>query len=281
MAAHLKASAYGKSQVRLTKVTRRADRHDLKEISVDILLEGNFDRSYTHGDNSLLVATDTMKNTVYALAKNHPLESIESFGAHLADHFLSRNAHLTAVTIDIAEQPWNRIDVKGKAHSHAFVGGGSEQRITNLRKTREGTRIESGVSGLLVLKTTDSAFTGFIRDEYTTLADTNDRIFATSVTAKWIYSSDRADYNASYEKIRKAMLEVFATHKSLGVQQTLYAMGEAALDVCGEISEIHLEMPNQHRLLINLAPFKMDNPNEIFVPTNEPFGLITATVARK
>jgi urate oxidase len=272
--------AYGKSKVRLTKVTRNGNRHIIKEMSVDIQLEGDFARCYTHGDNGPILPTDTMKNTVYALARNHPLESIESFAKSLSDHFLKTVDHCTAAKIDIREVPWKRMTVNGAEHDHSFIGGSSERRTTTVLQTGKSTSIESGIDNMLVLKTTKSGFVGYIRDKFTTLRETTDRIFATSVQATWKYNSADADWNTCFDAIRNAMIGVFAEHDSLAVQQTLYAMGEAALDACKQISQISLTMPNQHRLLINLEPFGMDNPNEIFVPTDEPHGLICGTISR-
>jgi len=281
MSAVLASNSYGKSSVRLTKVTRHADRHELKEISVDIQLHGDFDRSYTHGDNSSIVATDTMKNTVYALAKNHPLIDIESFAIHLGKHFLANNTHVTQADVRIAEDSWQRIEVGGKPHRHSFVSGGNEKRTTHAACGRDKTALNSGLENLLILKTTQSGFVGFLRDQFTTLPETTDRIFATSVSANWSYMGTSVDWNGCFKRIRNAMLDVFADHESLAVQQTLFAMGEAALKVSPEIYQIELTMPNQHRLLVNLKPLALDNPNEIFVPTNEPFGLISGTVKRK
>lgn len=280
MSAALVHDAYGKSLVRLTKVTRHPDRHELKEVSTAIQLEGDFTAAYTAGDNSKLVATDTMKNTVYALARNHPLDDLESFGLTLARHFVDGFSHVRAATVTLHEFGWRRILVGGQPHPHAFLGGGDETRTCTIRVTRQTTCVESGIGGLLLLKTTDSAFRDFVRDQYTTLPDTDDRIFATILQATWVYGMDRADWNACHANVRQALLETFANHKSLGVQQTLFAMGERALEVCGEINEIQLTMPNKHRLLMNLQPFGMDNPNVIFVPTDEPHGLIMGTLRR-
>lgn len=280
MTAVLSHHAYGKCRVRLTKVTRRADRHDLKELTIDLRLEGDFGSAYTHGDNSHIIATDSMKNSVYVLAREHPLTDLESFGQHLADFFLTHYAQVALVHVRLAEQPWRRITVAGQEHPHAFLGGGAEQRTCTVNATRRERRIEAGLDNLLILKTTDSGFRGFVRDRYTTLPDTDDRIFATILTADWQYRDTTADWNRCYQLIRQTLLEVFARHPSLSVQQTLHAMGAAALDVCATIEEITLTMPNQHRLLVNLQPFGLDNPNEIFVPTAEPFGLITGTLRR-
>ncbi|MBW3630250.1 MAG: urate oxidase [Gemmatimonadetes bacterium] len=277
----LSHNSYGKSRVRLTKVTRREERHELMEITVDIELEGDFEASYTEGDNRRIVATDTMKNTVYALARSHSLEHLEGFGLHLAAHFADGYPQLRSATIRLAQQPWERIAVGGAPHPTAFVGGGSEQRVCTVVRSGGRSHVEAGLEGLLVLKTTDSSFTGFERDALTTLPDTDDRILATSVTARWSYAPGAVDWNRCHAAARVAMLEVFATHHSLAVQQTLHVMGEAALAACPQITEITLQLPNRHRLLVNLQPFRLDNPNVIFVPTDEPYGMISGTLRRE
>lgn len=280
MAAILTHNAYGKAQVRLTKVTRHADRHDLMELTVAVQLEGAFDASYTQGDNSQIVATDTMKNVVYALAKDHALTDPESFGQALAAHFIENYAPVSCATVQLVEAPWQRIVVRGQEHPHAFFGNSSERRTCTVRQTRRDIRIEAGLEGLLLLKTTDSAFKGFLRDRYTTLPETDDRMFATRVTARWQYNAVRVDWNPCHAQIRQTLLETFADHHSLSVQQTLHAMGAAALAVCPQMEEISLTMPNQHRLLVNLKPFGLENRNEVFVATDEPHGLITGTLRR-
>jgi urate oxidase len=278
--AALTKNSYGKSQVRLTKVNREGAHHELKEMSVNVVLEGEFARCYTHGDNSRIIATDSMKNTVYALARNHPLDSIEAFAGHVASHFANLYRHVSSAVVEIRQTPWQRIVVDGKPHDHAFAGGSSELRYCSATQREDSTSIESGIDDLLVLKTAQSGFVGYIHDEYTTLRETTDRIFATSLSARWQYISRDVDFNRSNASIRQALLETFATHDSLAVQQTLYAMGQAALEASASISSIQLTMPNQHRLLANLQPFGMDNPNVLFVPTSEPFGIISGTISR-
>jgi urate oxidase len=276
--------SYGKTRVRLTKVARTGSRHDLLEFCVDVTLRGDFDECYTRGDNSKVVATDSMKNTVYVVAKDHAFDTPERFGLILARHFVERYGQVSGSRIDISSTPWNRIVTVGKPHPHAFVGGGSHANTCVIdldRKRPNAPLIESGVRDLPILKTTDSAFRGYVMDEFTTLKETDDRIFATNLTASWDYASDDADFAATNALVIQRALDVFAEHKSLAVQQTLYAMGEAALDACGgAIKRIRLRMPNKHRILFYLAPFNRENANEIFVTTDEPSGNIYAELER-
>jgi urate oxidase len=282
MPAKLSFNAYGKSKVRLTKVTRHGKRHDLTELSVDVQLAGDFADSYLTGDNSNVVATDSMKNTVYVLAKSHPVDSPESFAIHVAKHFTSTYKQVEQATITVEQTRWGRIKVGGKPHTHAFVGCGNEKHVSTVTHDRAGSKllVTGGVADLLVLKTTGSEFRGYVRDEYTTLPETKDRIFATSIDATWTLGDADADFNNCYDLIRTALLETFADHHSLAVQQTLYAMAEAALDACPEVESIRLGMPNKHRLLVDLKPFGLQNQNEIFVPTDEPHGNIIGYVER-
>ena len=274
---------YGKSSVRITKVRRLADRHELVEMNVNITLTGAFERSYTHGDNSSVVATDSMKNTVYVLAKKHPLDSPESFALHLADHFVGAYPQVSAATIHIEQSLWRRIHVGGVPHPTAFESGGAElrQAIVTLDRKKNTADIHGKLSDLLVLKTTDSAFTGFVRDQYTTLPDATDRILATQMSAEWVFIGREVDFNAAFSRIRTAMLETFAMHKSDAVQQTLFEMGAAALAAETSIKGITLLMPNKHRVPFNFKPFGLEFNNDVFVTTDEPSGQIAASLERK
>jgi urate oxidase len=273
-------NSYGKSQVRLTKVTRHADRHELAELSVDIQLQGEFEKSYLHGDNSQVVPTDTMKNTVYAVASSHPLNDIESFGKALTEHFLANFSHVSSVSITIRQDLWTRIETKGKPHQHSFVGGTKEKRVAHIDAVRGTIEIESGIQDLAVVKTTASEFHGYIKDKYTTLPETRDRVFGTAVSATWTYKNAKANCNEVYSKVRQALLDVFCEHHSLAVQATLYEMGKRALELCDDIEEIRIEMPNVHRIPFDLTRLGLENKNEIFIPTDEPYGLISGTVSR-
>ena len=277
---------YGKSRIRLVKVRRpsassgRAEGpHELVDLTIDVQLEGAFDTVYVDGDNGPCLATDTMKNTVYALARQDPLDHVEMFALKLADHFLAKPA-VSRVRISAMEQPWGRLSSGGRPHPHAFVQAGAEHWTAVVTRDASRSEVVSGLANLVVLKTTDSSFSGFPRDEFTTLPNTEDRIMATSITAAWTYRPDTSDFTPRAQ-VRRALVETFAAHASRSVQHTLYAMGEAALAACGDVTAITLTLPNRHHLLVDLTPFGLDNPNEIFVTTDQPFGLIEATIRRQ
>jgi urate oxidase len=269
---------YGKARIRLVKVHRATEPHQLIDLTLDVQLEGAFEAVYVDGDNALCLATDTMKNTVYAMARQHDLADVESFAERLADHFAATPA-VTAVRISAAEHRWDRLWAQGSPHPHAFVQRGGEQWTTVVQRDAGGTRITSGLANLVVLKTSDSSFSGYPRDAFTTLPEADDRILATSVTASWLYRRGLDNFGVR-EQIRQALVDTVARHDSRSVQHTLYAMGTAALAACTDITEITLTLPNRHHLLVDLAPFGLDNPNQIFVATDQPYGVIEATVSR-
>lgn len=280
MAARLGDNSYGKSRVRLFRVTRDGERHDVADLTVDVAFDGRFEAVHLEGDNAACLPTDTMRNTVYALAKQHPVEPVEAFARTLIERYLHASSEAEQVRIRIAKHGWARIAVDGEPHPHSFVRASGERRMAWVAGDRERVHYEAGVEDVEVLKTTKSSFEGYIRDEYTTLPETKDRIFATVVSARWGYEREPADFDAAFEAVRTALLTTFATHDSKSVQQTLFAMGAAALDAVEEVSEIRLSLPNRHHLLFDIGRFGLENRNEVFVPTSEPFGLIEATVVR-
>jgi len=272
----LRWNRYGKSRIRLVKVRRGRD--DIVDVTLDVQLEGAFDAVYVDGDNRSCLATDTMKNTVYALARRDPIDHVEAFALRLAEHFIAKPA-VSRVRISAVEHPWSRVEGNGGPTRHAFVKRHTGDWTTLVTRDAHGSEIVSGLTNLVVLKTADSAFTGFPRDEYTTLLDAEERILATSMTVSWKYRAGTTDFSVR-DGIRTVLVETFASHMSLSVQHTLYAMGEAALAACADIVEITLTLPNRHHLLVDLQPFGLDNPNEVFVATDQPYGLIEATIAR-
>jgi urate oxidase len=281
MAIKLGANNYGKSGVRLLRVVRQQGRHDIKELSIRIRFEGDFEAAHTEGDNQKILPTDTMKNTVYVLARQYPVEAVEEFALHLIEHFLTYNPQLARVRIEASENLWERIPLGGKPHASAFTRAGDEKRTAALIGSREGTTIRAGIDDLIVLKTTKSAFEGFLRDPYTTLQEDRDRILSTVIHADWLYEGSEVEFSPIWHGVRQTVLETFAEHDSQSLQHTLYAMGEAVLNTFDRIREIYLSLPNRHFTPVNLAPFGMDNPGEVFLPTDEPHGLIEATLRRE
>lgn len=276
---------YGKSRVRLMRVTKHEAHHDLDEWTVEVLLTGDFAEVFTHGDNTRILTTDTMKNTVYFLTRQSKAESIEAFAMELVDFLLSRNAQVAAVEVSIQAHLWKRLTVDGQPYPTAFMKGSDERGTTHASRARgDAFKLRSGFTEMTILKTAQSAFTGYIKDEFTTLPETTDRLFGTSVTAEWSFTAEALSNGIEFTKLRhhlrERMIETFARHESLSVQQTLYAMAEAALAHTMAIDEVFLRMPNKHNLLVDLGRFGSDNPNHIFVPTDEPHGIIEATVRR-
>ena len=277
----LAENRYGKSRVRLMKVTRHDHGHDLREWNVQVLLKGDFETAHTLGDNSNILPTDTMKNTVYSIARSSSATSMEDYAKELADFLLRRNPQVSSASIHVESTMWKRLTIDGKPHPSAFMRGSAELQTTTVERAQGGTfHILSGLENLVVLKTANSAFEGYIKDSLTTLKETNDRLFGTAVSAEWRYTSSELDFDAVRATIRETMLRTFANHDSKSVQQTLYAMAESALEDAAEIDDIKITMPNKHCLLVDLSRFGQDNPNEIFVPTDEPHGYIEARVRR-
>jgi urate oxidase len=272
---------YGKSRVRLSRITRHEDRHEFNEWTVRVMLHGEFESSFTEADNSSILPTDTMKNTVYSVARGSKASTIEEFAVELGDYLLSNNPQVSKVSVEIEEKAWERLNVDGVLEPTTFKLGGPELNTVHAERERGGAWVISpGIDGLVILKTTKSAFTGYIKDKLTTLMPATDRIFGTRATVKWEYQMSSPHYAQVRARIIAALLKEFAAHDSMSVQHTLFDMGKAALAAAPEIARITLTMPNLHHLLANLTPFGQDNPNHIFVPIDEPHGYIEATVER-
>jgi urate oxidase len=278
----LAENRYGKSRVRVVRVKRRADRHDFQEWSVQILLQGDFDSCFTEGDNSKILATDTMKNTVYSLARDSSAKCIEEFSREMVDFLLPRNPQVSHAEVTISEKAWERAVTAGKPHPTTFVQSSGERSTTKVSRSQHGNvAIESGIENLVIMKTAGSGFEGYIQDSLTTLPPTADRLFGTALKANWKYGSEIVAFGPVRAKIREILIAEFADHDSKSVQHTLYAMGEAVVKEIPEVSEIELTMPNLHCLLVDLSRFGQTNPNEIFVPIDEPHGYIEATIRRQ
>jgi urate oxidase len=283
MTIRLGENQYGKAETHMVRVTRGGPDgsvHEIKDISVTVALAGDFEASHITGDNSNLVATDTQKNTVYAFAKEEGVGEIEQFGLRLARHFIDDFSTVHRARVSIEEFPWARIEVGGKPHPHAFIRSGSEKRLAMVTCTRDHTWVVAGLTDMVLLKSTGSEFFGYPRDRYTTLEETHDRVLATAVVARWRYANENVAWVDAFAATRRVLIETFAAKHSLALQQTLYAMGEAALKASDEVAEIRLSMQNKHHYVVDLSPFGLDNKNEVFHASDRPYGLIEGTVTR-
>jgi urate oxidase len=277
----LGANQYGKAEVRVVTVARGTPRHEISDLNVTSLLRGDFAATHLSGDNALVVATDSQKNVVYTLAREHGIGAPEAFLLRLAEHFTSTYPQVTGGRWEAEAYAWERIAVGGEPHDHAFVRAGGGTRTAVVTADGDARHVLAGLTDLVVLKSTGSEFHGFVRDRWTTLPETDDRILATAVTARWRYASTQVDFDAAFASVRALLLERFAATHSLALQQTLHAMGEAVLRVHPEVAEIRFSMPNRHHVLVDLEPFGLDNPGEVFVATDRPYGLIEAVVERE
>ncbi len=284
MAIRLGANQYGKAESRVVRIYRDTPRHQIRDLNVSTALRGNFGAAHTTGDQSDVLPTDTQKNTAFAFAKEKGIGAIEDYALTLGAHFLDASPAAEGARIEVEEYAWERISVDGQEHDHAFVRGGSGVRNTVVNVEGRGTDrrayVVSGISDLVVLKSTGSEFHGFLKDKYTTLPETNDRILATSLVARWRYDHTEVDWDKSYDAIKQLLLAQFATIHSLALQQSLYGMGEAVLNEHPEVAEIKFSAPNKHHFLVDLSPFEVENPGEVFIAADRPYGLIEATVVR-
>ena len=275
----LAASRYGKAAIRIVRVGRDTMPHTLRDLTVSIALEGDFTAAHTDGDNRHVVATDTMKNTAYAFAAEHLTGAIETYAASLARHFLEE-PQVDRVIVNVREHAWHPIDVAGAPAPDAFLRSGEGTRVATVAATRDEVTVEAGVEDLVVMKTTRSAFSGFPRDRFTTLAETDDRLMATKLTAIWTYDSPDLDHDRVWRDARATLLEIFADHDSPSVQASIWIMAKAMLERHAQIEQVRMVLPNLHHWTVDLSTFGVANDRQVYISTTEPHGLIEATVRR-
>jgi urate oxidase len=271
----LGANRYGKAETRIVRVSRDGDRHDVTDLNVSVALAGDLDGTHLHGDNSNVLPTDTQKNTVYAFARQYGIGQIEAFALRLARHFVDSQPPIHHAEVGIEQYGWRRLG------PHSFERDGGETRTARVRYDGARAEVSSGLTGLVLLNSTDSEFHGFIKDRYTTLPETRERILATAVTAHWRHAGDDSDWAQSYAQTRRLLVEAFADTYSLALQQTLYAMGQRVLEQRPELVKVTLSLPNKHHFLVDLTPFGLDNPDEVYYAADRPYGLIEGTVRRE
>ncbi|MBF6138216.1 urate oxidase [Nocardia otitidiscaviarum] len=280
MSITLGPNRYGKAETRVVRVTKNGNKHDLRDLNVSVALSGDMEDVHLTGDNGAVLPTDTQKNTVFAFAKQYGIASPEEFGLRLARHFVDSQPTIDHARVEIEEYAWERNVVGLNAHPHSFVRSGRETRTARIHYDGNKAWVVSGLKDLTVLNSTGSEFHGYIRDQYTTLRETRDRVLATEVEAQWRHSGDTAEWDKSYEIVRRCLLQAFADTHSLSLQQTLYAMGERVLETVSDIVEVKLALPNKHHFEVDLTPFGQVNDNEVFWAADRPYGLIEGTVVR-
>jgi len=282
---------YGKAENRVVRVTRINETHNLLDLNVSVQLSGDFSDTHLTGSNKKVIPTDTQKNTVFAFAQKYPAMEPEVFGLTLAKHFLDSQAHVQRAEVRLEQFFWDRIMVDGKPHPRAFAKNSSMKRVARVVVDRAPNNskiafLSSGLEDLVLLKTSDSEFTDFIRDQYTTLPDATDRIMATQVSAKWRHGSheidelEKIDFGKSFSQASSKMLSAFAERYSLSLQQTLFEMGSAVIKEQPTIAAIKLSLPNKHHFLVDLSPFGQENNGEVFIAADRPYGLIEAVIER-
>jgi len=276
----LRECTYGKGRVRVMRVNRASARHEVSELNVKVMLEGDFEDGFLLNDNSKIVPTDSIKNVVHIVARDNPALESEDFAVAVAKYFLLRYAQVTAVTVTSQETKWSRLTVDGVEHDYAFRQDSNGQPKVRVSITPHKQKVTSGITNFLFLKSTGSGGEGFAIDDVTALKETFDRIFSTAMDASWRWNATPRSYAAANAAILEAMLKVFATAHGLSVQNTLFLMGKAALEAVPEISEVVMSCPNRHYLPINMVAFGRDNPNVVFTPTDEPHGQIECKVTR-
>jgi urate oxidase len=285
MAILLSDNQYGKAETRVVRIYRDTERHEIRDLCVSTALRGDFAAAHLSGDQANVLPTDSQKNTCYAYAKERGVGEIEDYALALAGHFVADIGPVTRAHVDVDEYRWERVPVAGTAHAHTFLRTGHEVRTTSVTTAEAGAVEESwvisGLRDLIVLKSTGSSFTGFLKDRYTTLAEAADRILATSLTARWRYAGSGVAWGEAFSQVRRILLERFAVVESNALQQTLWEMGSAVLAARADIAEIRLSAPNKHHFLVDLAPFGLDNPGEVFHADDRPYGLIQCAVRRE
>jgi urate oxidase len=271
---------YGKAETRVVRIYRDSARHEIRDLNVSTALRGDFADAHTVGDQRNVLPTDSQKNTCFAFAKEKGITTIEDYALALARHFVRDIASVDSARVDVDEYAWERVRVDGVEHDHTWIRRGGEIRTAHVTVETTGESVACGLRDLVLLKSTGSQFRGFLVDDYTTLAETDDRVLATSLTARWRCATTEAAWDELYAGVRRLLLERFAQVNSRALQQTLWEMGKAVLEAYPHIAEISLSAPNKHHFLVDLAPFGLDNPGEVFVASDRPYGLIEAAVTR-
>jgi urate oxidase len=272
--------SYGASRIRLLRVTRRGDRHDLRDLTVAVTVEGEVAEAFTQGDNELLLPADTLRNTVNAVARDESLGELEDLGLALADQFMESQPQFTRVRIDLSEQPWTRLPVAGRAQGQAFTASNGERRTASV--TSNGTRraVVAGLQDFAIMKTSGAAFEGYLADRFTTLEAASDRVLAVSADSRWTYLHDEITFGPFYEGVRQLLIEAFVRQPSRSAEHTAHAMADVVLSSYADIGEVTVRLRQRSLPLVELAAFGLDNPRVLFRPEEAPELTAEVTLSR-
>ncbi|WP_028933421.1 factor-independent urate hydroxylase [Pseudonocardia spinosispora] len=265
---------YGKAENRVVRIYRDSSRHEVRDVNVSTSLRGDFNAAYTHNDLHGVLPTDTQKNTCYAYAKEKGIGEIEDYALALARHFVSDLPAVTSARVIVDEYAWERLG------EHTFIRSGQEVRTAQVTVEDDRQWVVSGLKDLVVMKSGGAQFQGFLRDDYTTIQETPDRVMATSLVVRWRYASAHLDWGKAYTDIRSILLARFGEVQGLALQQTLWEMGKAVLQARPEVAEVMLSAPNRHHFAVDLSPFGLDNPNEVLRCEDRPYAVIECNVTR-
>lgn len=272
-------TTHGESRLRMLRLVRKGDRHDPHDLTVSLRFEGDFAAAFTEGRPAGVVPGEALKNLVHTTARQHAIADIESFGLELCRRALEAHPQITRIRADLSEQPWQRMEVGGKAQGQAFTISGPEQRTAAVTSNGTHVAVVSGIERLTLMRSA-----GFVPPGHPRLRDEADEGIAPlvvgSLSVRWTYSTPDVTFGAYRQGIRGTVVETIALHASRSVQHTLYAIGDVLLASYPEISVISLTMHERPYRAADLFHAHVENPDEVFVALDEPVGIIELTLER-
>ena len=264
----------------MLRIVRRGDRHDPRDLTVSVRFEGGLAPAFLEGRADGVIPGETLKTLVHRVAREIGGEEIEAFGLALCERMLDAHKRLTRVRVEIAEQPWTRMQVGGKAQGQTFVVGGPEQRTATVTSNGTQTAVVSGIDQLVLMRTA-----GFLPRHPARRADdgTEDAVqslLVGSLAARWTYSNAEVTFGPYRQGVRAAITETFAVHAARSIQYTLYAIADVVLATYEDILDVTLALHERPYRAADLFREDVENPEELFVAAEEPLGMVEVTVER-
>lgn len=276
----LSSHSYGASHIPLLRITRRGDRHDLRDLVIGVGVEGDVADAFTRGDNALLLPSDTLRNTAHAIARDETLAEIEHIGMALAGHFMSHQPQFTRVRIDLAEQPWARLPVGGRAQGQAFTTSNSERRTAVVTSNGSRMSVVAGLDDFTIMKTGGAAFEGYLADQFTTVASAPERVLSVTAAASWTYVHDEVPFGVTWHAIRQLLIEAFVEHHSRSAEHTAHAMADMVLASYVDVGDVTVRLRQRSLPLVELEKFGIENGRVLFQPEEAPELTADVTLSR-